>query len=174
MMALTLFDLAVSVLLVVFRRGPQRAYWIGFATFGWLYLLLLAASWQPVNPTAYVDSPLKPHNLLTQRLASASYHWLYDEAFEKYNANLGYASGSMGGMGFSGGMPMYTGSGMGPGGMSMGSGMGGVVPPPGPGESDFVNVAHALWALLLACVGGCIAHWLYTTGPGRTEQPAAA
>ena len=54
-MALTLYVLAVSVLLVVFRRGPQRAYWIGFATFGWLYLLLLAASWQPVDPNAYVQ-----------------------------------------------------------------------------------------------------------------------
>jgi len=178
MMGLALFVLSASILLVVFRRGSQRAYWIGFATFGWLYFLLLGASWQPVEPNSYIDTPLKPHNLLTQRLASASYHWLYDEAFDKYNASLGYAGGSMGGMGFSGDMPMYAGSGMGPGGMATGSGMGGVVPlpgpPPGPGESDFVNVAHALWTLLLAGTGGCIAYWLYTTGPARTERPAAA
>ena len=46
-------------------------------------------------------------------------------------------------------------------------------PPPGPNAGDFVNVAHALWTLLFAAIGGCLAYWLYATGPGRTDEPEA-
>ena len=45
-------------------------------------------------------------------------------------------------------------------------------PPPGPNEGDFVNVAHALWTLLFAAIGGFLAFWLYSTGPGRDESNA--
>ena len=186
MLALALVVLAAAILLVVFRRGPQRAYWIGFATFGWLYMLLLVTSWNSEG-----NDPFRPHKLLTQRLSSVTYHWLYDEAFEKYHASVNMASSGgyggysmMGGMesGYGsdmyGGMPGDSGMGMPGGGMPMGPGMGGPAPPPGPppgpNEGDFVNVAHALWTLLLAALGGCLGYWLYATGPGRTERPAAA
>ena len=43
-------------------------------------------------------------------------------------------------------------------------------PPPGPTETDFVNVAHALWTLLFAVIGGGAAYWLYVTGPGQGEK----
>ena len=29
-----------SILGLLFRRGPRRAYWAGFALFGWAYLIL--------------------------------------------------------------------------------------------------------------------------------------
>lgn len=45
-------------------------------------------------------------------------------------------------------------------------------PPPGPNGGHFVNVTHALWKLLFAVIGGCLAHWLYVTGPGRTKREA--
>jgi hypothetical protein len=48
--------LAVSVLGVVYRRGNQRAGWLGFALFGWGYLTLASGPWfatevQPRLPT---------------------------------------------------------------------------------------------------------------------------
>ena len=159
MMGLALFVLAASILLVVFRRGHQRAYWIGFATFGWLYMLLVLFS-LTLGSNQPKNSPIRPNNLVTQRLSSACYHWLYDEAFERYHASSTMNHGAW-----------YGGS---MGGELYGVGPNGPLPAPGPNAGDFVNVAHSLWALLLAALGGCLAYWFYATGPGRTERPAAA
>jgi hypothetical protein len=65
----------------------------------------------------------------------------------------GYGSGMAGGSG----MP----------GMAMSGGYPGqpVAPPPWkPDERDFVNVAHSLWAIVLATAGGWIALVIYSTG----------
>jgi len=152
--------LASSILLAIYRLGPQRAYWVGFAMFGWLYMLVLVASWTIAQSA---PSPLRADNLPTQRLASRSYHWLYDREFEKY-----YGSRQLGD--YYHPMPgeEYVGSGLGTGGS-----LNGPVPPPGPNETDFVNVAHALWTLLFAAMGGCLAYWLHVTGPGQTKEPAS-
>jgi hypothetical protein len=176
-------------LLGIYRRGPQRAYWIGFATFGCTYMLLLIVSWTLAR-MAGNDSPLAAHNLPTQQLASASYHWLYDEAFEKYRSSRGGSSTSYAGVG----QTFYFGAadstavappGVDSSGDMMGPGMAGgpmsgsgpmpvaisfatpTSPRPGPNETDFVNVAHALWTLLFAAIGGAVAYWLFVTGPGR-------
>ena len=189
MLGLTFATLTASILFAVFRKGQQKAFWIGFATFGWAYLLLLLVSWTLGRNTVN-NSPLRAQNLPTQQMAGATYHWLYDEAFEKYNAgtpNGGYY-GPMAGGGYVGsGMMVDSGdSGLGYegdmiGGVPMGPGMAGGLgvpaipagPPPGPNESDFVKVAHALWTLLFAVIGGSLAHSLYVTGPGRTEREAS-
>ena len=67
MLGLALAVLTVSILLVIFRRGPQRAFWIGFATVGWMYLLLVVVSWTLARMAAD-DNPLRAHNLITQQL----------------------------------------------------------------------------------------------------------
>src|SRR5258705_11148408 len=36
----TLTVLSISALLVIHRTGIKRAYWIGFALFGWTYMVL--------------------------------------------------------------------------------------------------------------------------------------
>jgi hypothetical protein len=193
MLGLVTAALATSILLIVFRHGSKRAYWIGFAIFGWLYLLVLVASWTLARIAAN-DSPLAAHNLPTQQLSSYSYHWLFDEAFEKYQASRSMPSTVMGsGQDFTFYFGSTSGSpaGAATGGMSMESGMAGstmpnpgpmpiafsystpVGPPPGPNESDFVNVAHALWTLLFAVMGGCLSFWLYTTDKGRSDSPSA-
>jgi hypothetical protein len=41
----TLLVLAVSLLGVVHRRGPERAWWLGFALLGWGYLVLVQGPW---------------------------------------------------------------------------------------------------------------------------------
>lgn len=203
MLGLALAVLSVSILFIIFRRGPQRAFWIGFTTLGWLYILLLFSSWT-LGRTATNDSPLRARNLITQKLSTVSYHWLHDKAFEDYNASMSntnagvmgggqvfyFGSGGMGGSGEAG----YDAAAVAPPGSSStgemnprasGAFMFGSAPmavsfatpagqPPGPNETDFVNVAHALWTLLFAALGGCVAYWLYSTGPARTERQATA
>jgi hypothetical protein len=182
MMGLALALLTLSALLVVFRRGQERAYWIGYATVGWLYVLLLV-----MNPVADLNNPVHRENLVTQRLSGSAYHWLYDKAFEEYYASTSNNSANRSTFSFyfgttsdlGGDAPYDNATGMPMGGSNGGSPMPGMGPmslavptgpPPGPNESDFVNVAHALWAMLLAAIGGCVASWLNQTGPGRTEK----
>jgi len=181
MLALALGILASSILLAVFRRGAKRAFWIGFATVGWLYMLLLLISWTLGRTTAN-DSPLRAHNLLTQQLSSHFYHWLYDKAFEKYYAApntsasgygaYGLAVNSDGGM--SGGSNEDPFGMMPGGGMAAPYGMGAngplLGPVPGPNEGDFANVAHSLWTLMFAAMGGCFAYWLHKTGQEGTDS----
>jgi hypothetical protein len=191
MLGLALAVLSVSILFAIFRRGPQRAFWIGFTTIGWLYVVLLFTSWT-LGRTTTNNSPLRAHNLITQKLSSVSYHWLYDKAFDSYNSTVRGSTGQMGSMGAVGyggmipggegdsgyGGDVYGGGYSGGMGSVMLGGLSGPVampgPPPGPSESDFVNVAHALWALLFAAIGGALAGWLYATGPGKSDKPATA
>lgn len=163
MLGLVVLVLASAILLAVFRSDSRRAFWIGFATFGWLYVLLLAFGWS-LDPNNGADNPLRPYNFVTTRISNACYHWLYDAAFAKYysaqQSSMGGMSGGMMGSGM-GGMGPMTGYGSG---MMPGSGtMPMPAPPPGPAQHEFANVAHSLWTILLAMLGGCLASWLYAT-----------
>ncbi len=165
MLGFVVLMLASAILLAVFRGDSRRAFWIGFATFGWLYVLLLAFGWS-LDPSNGPDNPLRPYNLVTTRISNACYHWLYDAAFAKHfsaqqSAMGGMSGGMMGsGMGGLGPMTGYGGGGM----MSGGGGLGGVpMAPPGPAQHEFANVAHSFWTILLAMLGGCLASWLYAT-----------
>ena len=42
---LTLGAFALAVLAAVYRRGERRAFWVGFALFGWGYMALTAGAW---------------------------------------------------------------------------------------------------------------------------------
>src|SRR5262245_31027461 len=60
---MTLGLLTASILLVLNRRGVARAFWQGFAIFGWGYLVLTMAPWfvdqvQPRLPTSQLLSLL--------------------------------------------------------------------------------------------------------------------
>src|SRR5688572_18840254 len=97
LLGLACLAMAAAILLVIFRQDAGRAYWIGFATFGWLYLLLVLFGWN-IDPTnRYGDNPFRPHNLVTSRLSDAAYHWLYDDAFATYYQSLQTAGGGYGG-----------------------------------------------------------------------------
>ena len=49
--ALTLGMLAVAVLGVIYRAGAARASWLGFALFGWGYMVLSSAAWWDRAPS---------------------------------------------------------------------------------------------------------------------------
>jgi hypothetical protein len=58
---LTLLALAASPLLALYRDGPARAYWIGFTTIGWFYVLILVYAWNlDLNNPTHWANPLRP------------------------------------------------------------------------------------------------------------------
>ena len=166
LMAIAQLVLAVSILLVVFRRGTARAFWLGFAIFGWLYLLLLMLGSVGEALTPGTESPFSSYHLATTRLSNGCYHWMFDEAFEKYFSQYPVRPS-----------PIYPSS-LPP--VALGSynvppaqwPPPGAPPPPGPDEESFTNVAHALWTLLLALCGGLLAKWFYAT-QGRPPEDRA-
>ena len=171
MLGLTTLVLAAAVLLAVFRQAADRAHWIGFALFGWLYLLLLMFGWSgSSSDLSSWENPFRPYNLATAKFSAWCYDKLYAQdpqiQYTTYGGMSGFGGGGPGGPTMGMGMP----GGMGPmGGMPGG---GGAPAFDGPSQGDFVNVAHSLWALLLAACGGWLARWLYATGPGAKKEPA--
>lgn len=63
LLGLVTLILAATVLLAIFRKEEQRAYWIGFACFGWLYLLICFGT--------VFDGPLGRSRLITGQIATA-------------------------------------------------------------------------------------------------------
>jgi hypothetical protein len=173
--AAVLLALATAILLVIFRREAAQAYWIGFALFGGLYMLLLLVGWISTGMTnQFVDHPFRPYNLATTKASTWAYNQLV-KAGALHTEQQVLGSDSMDGMGGYGGGMMMSGY----GGGQYGSGpSGGAVDPygnlggpttvpvlVGPNLEEFNNVAHSLWTLLIAVAGGCLARWLYATRP---------
>ena len=70
---LTLAALLISILLAVHRTESRRAFWIGFALFGWIYLGLslvpsIESRLMTTKALAYLDSKV-PGRSLVPRLA---------------------------------------------------------------------------------------------------------
>lgn len=169
-LAAALLILATALLLVIFRRGAVQAYWIGFALFGGLYVLLLLVGWiSPGLTNQFLDHPLRPYNLATTRATAWAYSQLAlaGALHTQQPAPPGVDMGSYVTPTYPP-APAYD-----PFGTSdaySGGAMPVVVPAPpvmlvGPSLDDFVNVAHTLWTLLLAVAGGCLARWLYVSRP---------
>jgi hypothetical protein len=66
--SLTVVLLCTAIPGMAFRQGIRRAFWAGFASFGWTYLVLCFG---PVPGTS-----LKPPPLLTTKLLEAAYPFL--------------------------------------------------------------------------------------------------
>ena len=67
----TVAMLLVAVLLSIFRRGRGRAFWIGFAVVGWVYLLPTPGRLQFLGWFGWTRPPL-----LTTKLAELAYSTL--------------------------------------------------------------------------------------------------
>ncbi|HUE74665.1 MAG TPA: hypothetical protein VMP01_27605 [Pirellulaceae bacterium] len=195
---LVLYALTASILLVVYRRSEQRAFWVGFSVFGWAYLLLFLTSQYPTLPfsqSPHRKDPFREKELLATQLAQWSHENLLPESRRVAeiqvtlpadasmngmpgNPGGGDMGGMMEGMGAGGMMPgaggMMPGSGMpGMGGMMTGMGpMGGVAMAPNPSYVPleyFQQIFHALALLLAAAIGGKTCQVIYRTRP-HTEE----
>jgi hypothetical protein len=155
MHAAALGSLVVAILLAIYRSGPTRAYWVGFAICGWLYVAVLCFSWSLQELRRHVI-PFDQDQLLTTWLSKRAYQYAYPYTAQR--PQVAPFGGGMGGMG-----------------MGMGGGMGGSFFPAAPPltaggvpEHEFVNTAHAFWTLLLAACGGGLSRWLFLT---REREP---
>ena len=162
--ALVLLSLTGSLLLLIFRQEEARAYWIGFALVIGLYLLVLSGGWG-LDQNSH---PLSPNNLITGRITKSCYQWLYSSGDLQIAAQPFFSSG---GTSPGGNITLFktVTNGPVPGGVP-GAVSFTVTTVTGPTSAvptldDFLNVAHGLWALVLAACGGWFARWLYVTGP---------
>jgi hypothetical protein len=64
--SLTVAALTMAVPAAVYRRGEQRAFWVGFAVCGWVYFILALAPWMQGEPgfqlaTTTILDLMSPH-----------------------------------------------------------------------------------------------------------------
>lgn len=142
MLVFTCAVMALAVVGVVCREGSERAWWLGFALFGWGYLAL--AFWYG-------------HDDHTHRLPTM--HWLDTMSIKAglpppepmdgpwTIMSIGLRSvGLLAFQGFGAGKPalFYQ-------------------------YRPYAQIGHSLWALLFAFVGGALARFLFGIPPRRTE-----
>lgn len=68
----TVLWLLGAILAIVYGRGPSRAFWVGFAVFGWGYVALLYGPW--AAPFQSPGRPISDSLFTTQLLTSAYAH----------------------------------------------------------------------------------------------------
>src|SRR5262249_25141423 len=80
LLLLTFGILCLAILGVVYRRGSRRAFWLGFALFGWVYMGLASGSWwepgenrQPLVTTLLLE---RVHPLFLPRHGIATHDWI--------------------------------------------------------------------------------------------------
>jgi hypothetical protein len=156
---LTLGVLLVSVLLAVHRREYRRAFWAGFALFGWGYVALsLVPSAEPrlvtTRALAYLDAQVPGQALgftirLTESGSGSSINQVVGLAFSPDGRRI--AGSSQGRVGL---WDAATGR------------LLGTIP--GTTE-DFVRIGHSLFALLAASVGGLVSRRLWRS-PGSARD----
>lgn len=173
LLGVTLVVLTAAVPLAIFRIEGNRAFWLGFAFFGWMYVLLLAYGWS-LDPSTAQNNPLRPTAIVTSRLTSSGFERIFgatEIAQTQYAAiapTIAYTTDSNGNF-----IPTYTAT---PGNSPALTGRlslliaGTKTLQTQPYHDDFVNVAHAIWTILLAALGGWFTRWLYATRPVRRSE----
>lgn len=136
-----------STAAAIYNSGDRRAFWTGFALFGFAYIWLVFGNWQMPNGSDHPRNHLLSTTVLT---------WFYSIApATQTTTTMVQSPGGMSGMGMSGSMmPGGTGNGMMPGAAS-GMVMTTVAMPPE--WNAFMTTGHSLFALAFACTGGLIA-----------------
>ena len=78
--SLTALLLLFAVIAAKYRRGDARAFWFGFAVFGWGYLLLALGPWSSPHTEDSEDGPRPRAVLLTTQLIDTSLHLIRGNA----------------------------------------------------------------------------------------------
>lgn len=157
---LLLVGLMAAVLAAVFRAGERRAFWVGFAGFGFAYIWLICGSWQAPSG----NGPLRDSLATT-----AALKWCREKV--PRTTSLTVSAQSPGGM-MAGGMGMGEGMMPSAGMMSNAPVIANVSGPPD--WIDFSTTGHSLFAFLLAALGGIVAMGCYrkarTVGQMRVNR----
>jgi hypothetical protein len=157
--------LTLAVPLAFYRDGERRAFWAGFALFGWVYVILLSniderprLEWNGVvarGPSA---------NVPTSRLT----YWVYSRAYgDPADTQVQVALDSSGSaMVWQESRPvrfMNSTATDSPGQPAAGA-------RPAPQWWHFLNVAHALWTIVIACIGGITVRAIYILRPESGDK----
>ena len=170
-----LLALSCALLLVVYRREEQRAFWLGFVAFGGVYLLVVlysfTADWKNDPLTA---NPLHYNSLATTKVMALAYESAVPASRrQEFVATAGQIQG----------FPLNVNTSYTPDGGSTVQGLAALVPDGGtvtwsagsvttstsnPGYiplGKFISIGHTLWLLFIAAVGGKICEIIYRTRP---------
>jgi len=162
--SLTLGILLISILIAVHRTESRRAFWIGYALFGWIYVgLSLVPSVEPrlitTRALSYLDSKVPGRSLKIARVRH-SVSWSYrspgnevqDVAFSMDGSRLATSS--------QGNVWVWD--------ATTGKLLGGWR-----GTTDnFVRIGHSLFALLVGWFGAQLSRYLCPAS--RSSEPSAA
>ena len=177
----TLLILSFSILLIVYRRREGRSFWLGFAVLGWLYAGVVVHSWTPyANPNYTRRDPLAQQSLITTRLAQLAYDSLLPKTKTQQRipppataTNQGLSKGEVfmaneaagAGNGAAGALLQldvltFT---------TLTAGTTTILNADYVPIASFLHIAHALWLLLIAVIGGKTCQLIYHTRPNTEE-----
>jgi hypothetical protein len=171
-LGLTLLALLVAVLLAVHRADRRRAFWLGFALFGWAYLV------------AALVSPVEPRLPTTKALAYLDSKAAVRVKTFTISVALNNASGANGANGANiallpSGSTLVTSRQGAVRRWNVTSGR--LLAGTGGTSEDFVRIGHSVLAVVLAFLGGHLSRFLYdrgrgglAEGPGTSTPPAGA
>ena len=181
-----LLVLSTAVLLTVYRRQEQRAFWVGFTVFGGIYLLLIVqsftADWKN-DPLS--SNPLHYNALATTKVMTLLYQAVLPDSRQQeqitlpasdrdiavWNSDTGVAMNVPGqtlrvdftttvnSLAFApdGGSVLISGNKMAPNPSYIPLG-------------KFISIGHTLWLLLIAAVGGKVCRIVYRTRPKEPQS----
>jgi hypothetical protein len=131
-------SLVAAIVLAIYRSADSRAFWVGFAIFGWSYLLFC------YGPIFTNNNGPFGWRFVTARLATA----LYDRIHESNGVQptAAYTTAVADPFGAPPTPPTAVFAPM-------------PMPMPGQDRGNFLNVAHSLWTLMIAWGGGWFALW---------------
>jgi hypothetical protein len=144
----TLLTLSSAILLVVHRSGQQRAYWLGFVVFGWIYLVAsLIPSTQSRLPTT--QALLYINSKMPARASSDELQLALLEQIVTAEAELSAASSSSVAPQTNTAVPLLRWA-LQPR----------VLRGAGASEENFLRIGHGLLTLLVALAGGSLSRML--------------
>jgi hypothetical protein len=165
----TVMVLLSAILMIIYRAGENRVFWIGFLIFGGGYFVLLNYSWMPSWSRDWPrEDPLQNGELLTTRLTHRAYFLVISES-QRNPEIAGHLENSQ----LSTPTSNATATAIDPFAPSSGSETiqirASVVTTPVRNPhyvslDNFLNVGQGLWLLIFAACGGKLAQWIYKTG----------
>jgi hypothetical protein len=176
----TLFILLISILLAIHRTDKRRAFWLGFALFGWAYLGLSLV--QPIESRLVSTKLLASLGSKTPRQNSfglAYFDYDNDGSVDIFVANHSQQNVLYRNNGNGTFQDVTASAGLSPA-VKLSNIWAGPVGPTGTTE-NFVRIGHSLFALLAAFLGGQLSRFLCkkTVDPpvpinarARLEEPA--
>jgi hypothetical protein len=160
LLGLTMLGLLTSVLLAVHRTDRRRAFWLGFALFGWAYLVAsLIPAIGPKLPTTkgldLIDSkiPGRERNPVTDVTA-----YTMSTFSAQTNPVRGYVF-----------PPLISSA----DGWVWDTTTGRLLSGPNGSTENFIRIGHSLLALLLASAGGRLSRYLHDRGRGESPIPSS-